>query len=312
MNYDEIYSSLAQYIDSHISNFSNSSYSLINHQQQETYKCDFKKLLYHNYRCEKDVEKLTDEIKKNVFDYLSQLDFHEPPDLYKLNKLMKINDGLRTIPVYVSVNDHMLDAFDRHFKCNHLGMNPDDLKKIERNNYLQNMIDEFYKSLDENITLNDIVKGFYYYIKFELIHPFYDGNGRLGRLIFLEHPFNYNMFPFSEILDKLSINQQSLLFKCCKLPYDGKNKQKYNIDDYLQCETKIDDKTKLNILKIIYKVVCYKQFYNINEKYAGKITAIMKTKIDNLYDKFKNNKSNCYDYDTILTVICPDVHDELM
>ena len=120
------------------------------------------------------------------------------------------------------------------------------------------------------------------------------------------------MFPFSEILDKLSINQQSLLFKCCKLPYDGKNKQKYNIDDYLECEKKIDDKTKLNILKIIYKVVCYKQFYNINEKYAGKITTIMKTKIDNLYDKFKNNKNNCYNYDTILTVICPDIHDELM
>ena len=73
----------------------------------------------------------------------------------------------------------MLDATDRHFKCNHLGMDPKDLKEIEKDNYLQNMIDDFYNSLDEDITLDDIVKGFYYYIKFELIHPFEDGNGRL-------------------------------------------------------------------------------------------------------------------------------------
>ena len=106
----------------------------------------------------------------------------------------------------------------------------------------------------------------------------------------------------------------NILFKCCRLQYDGKNKQKYTIKDYLECENRIDDKTKLNILKIIYKVVCYKQFYNIDEKYAGKIITIMKTKIDNLYDKFKNNKNceNQYDYDTILTVICHDIHDGLM
>jgi len=77
---------------------------------------------------------------------------------------MGINNGLRIEPIYVSVNDHMLDATDRHFKCNHLGMDPKDLKEIEKNNYLQNMINDFYKSLSEDITLNDIVKGFYYYI----------------------------------------------------------------------------------------------------------------------------------------------------
>jgi hypothetical protein len=58
----------------------------------------------------------------------------------------------------------MLDASDRHFKCNHLGMDPKDLKEIEKDNYLQNMIDEFYNSLNEDITLDDIVKGFYCYI----------------------------------------------------------------------------------------------------------------------------------------------------
>jgi len=109
MNYDEIYSSLAQYIDSHISNFSNSSYSSINKRQQESYKRDFEKLLYHNYKYEKDVKKLTDKVKQDVFNYLNSLDFHEPPDLYELNKLMGINDGLRTEPIYVSVNKSIGD-----------------------------------------------------------------------------------------------------------------------------------------------------------------------------------------------------------
>ena len=51
------------------------------------------------------------------------------------------------------------------------------------------------------------------------------------------------MFPFSEMLEKLSINQQSLLFKCCRLPYDGKNKQKYNISDYLECKKRISQRS---------------------------------------------------------------------
>ena len=118
-------------------------------------------------------------------------------------------------------------------------------------------------------------------------------------------------FPFSEILEKLSINQQSLLFKCCRLPYDGKNQQSYNIDDYLKCEKRIDDKTKMNILKIIYKVICYKQFSNIDEKYEYRIKTILNTKIENIYDKYKNI-NNCYDYDVILTIICPDIHNYLM
>jgi hypothetical protein len=124
------------------------------------------------------------------------------------------------------------------------------------------------------------------------------------------------LFPFSKVIEKLSINQQSLLFKCCRLQYDGKNKQKYNIKDYLECEKRINDKTKLNILKIIYKIVCYKQFYIAlnDKKYADRIITIMKTKTNKLYDKFNQNENceNCYDYDTILTVICPDIHDELM
>ena len=190
MDYNEIYKLLSEYIDSHISNFSNTSHSI---NQQKIYKYNFEKLLYHNYHYEKDIEKLTDKVKKDVFNYLNKLDFHEPPDLYTLNKLMGINNGLRTENVYVSVNNIMLDANDRHFKCNHIGMNPNDLKQIENSNYLQNMINEFYENLNEDITLDDIIEGFYCYIKFELIHPFDDGNGRLGRLIFLEHPFNYHV-----------------------------------------------------------------------------------------------------------------------
>ena len=220
MNYNDIYTSLNEYIESHVSNS-------VNRIDNECYKIDFKKLLYHSYHYERDVEKLTDDIKESVYKYLKSLSFHEPPNLMKLNELLKINDGLRIIRIYVSTNymltNNMLDEFDEHFSCKHIGMLPNDLKTIESDNCLQNMINEFYKNLHEDITLDDLMNGFYNYIKFELIHPFTDGNGRLGRLIFLEHPFGYNLFPFSEILDKLSVDQ-NMIFKSVNLCYDNKHK----------------------------------------------------------------------------------------
>ena len=44
-----------------------------------------------------------------------------------------------------------------------------------------------------NITFNDIVS---FHAEFEYIHPFQDGNGRVGRLIALKECFNHNIIPF--------------------------------------------------------------------------------------------------------------------
>ena len=42
-------------------------------------------------------------------------------------------------------------------------------------------------------TLNDILA---FHVKFEKIHPFQDGNGRVGRLIMFKECLKYNIVPF--------------------------------------------------------------------------------------------------------------------
>jgi Fic family protein len=57
-----------------------------------------------------------------------------------------------------------------------------------------------YNSKEEK-TLDDILD---FHVKFERIHPFQDGNGRVGRLIMLKECLKYNIVPFI-IEDKLKM-----------------------------------------------------------------------------------------------------------
>ena len=45
----------------------------------------------------------------------------------------------------------------------------------------------------EKKTLDDILE---FHVKFERIHPFQDGNGRIGRLIMFKECLKYNIVPF--------------------------------------------------------------------------------------------------------------------
>ena len=51
---------------------------------------------------------------------------------------------------------------------------------------------KLYNSKEEK-TLDDILD---FHVKFELIHPFQDGNGRVGRLIMFKECLKYNIVPF--------------------------------------------------------------------------------------------------------------------
>lgn len=99
---------------------------------------------------------------------------NNPPDLRTIFKLFKPNlDIIRTEDIFISSNLN----FNRNFNVNLVGMNWKDIDL----NKIQEIINKYY----ENLNLED---GFKNYIMFELIHPFLDGNGRIGRFIFLEHP----------------------------------------------------------------------------------------------------------------------------
>lgn len=56
---------------------------------------------------------------------------------------------------------------------------------------------QWYKSL-KNVTLEDIIE---FHVRFEVIHPFGDGNGRVGRMIMFKECLKNNIMPFI-VLDR--------------------------------------------------------------------------------------------------------------
>lgn len=69
-----------------------------------------------------------------------------------------------------------------------------DPKDVEKD--IDNLLND-YLSL-EKVTLDDIIK---FHVRFERIHPFGDGNGRVGRIIMFKECLKNNIMPFI-ILDK--------------------------------------------------------------------------------------------------------------
>ena len=89
---------------------------------------------------------------------------------------------------------------------------------------------EWYNSL-EKITINEIIE---FHVRFEKIHPFQDGNGRVGRIIMFKECLKNNIIPFI-ILDK----DKLFYYRGLK---EYKNEKGYLIDTCLNAQ---DQYTKL-------------------------------------------------------------------
>lgn len=74
------------------------------------------------------------------------------------------------------------------------GLKTTDPKNVERD--MKKLL-EWYESLKQ-VTINEIIE---FHAKFEKIHPFQDGNGRVGRIIAFKECLKNNIVPFI-ILDK--------------------------------------------------------------------------------------------------------------
>lgn len=95
-----------------------------------------------------------------------------------------------------------------------------------------------YNSKEEK-TLEDILE---FYVKFERIHPFQDGNGRVGRLIMFKECLKYNIVPF--IIDD---NLKLFYYRGLK---EWNNEKGYLTDTCLTAQDKY--KTYLDYFRIEY------------------------------------------------------------
>lgn len=64
-------------------------------------------------------------------------------------------------------------------------------KPSEVHAHMEELISDYNSK--ENITVDDIIA---FHAEFELIHPFQDGNGRVGRLVALKECLGHNIIPF--------------------------------------------------------------------------------------------------------------------
>ena len=85
---------------------------------------------------------------------------------------------------------------------------------------------EWYNSLSE-ITIKEIIE---FHARFEKIHPFQDGNGRVGRMIAFKECLKNNIIPFI-ILDK-----DKLFYYRGLKEYQNKTEKEYLIDTCLNAQ----------------------------------------------------------------------------
>ena len=109
------------------------------------------------------------------------------------------------------------------------GLNTTTPKNVERD--IKKLLD-WYKNL-ETITINEIIE---FHAKFEKIHPFQDGNGRIGRIIAFKECLKNNIIPFI-ILDKDKLFYYRGLYQ-----YQTNREKGYLIDTCLNAQ---DQYTKM-------------------------------------------------------------------
>ena len=121
------------------------------------------------------------------------------------------------------------------------------LKTTEPNNVKRDMkkLLEWYESLKE-VTINEIIE---FHAKFEKIHPFQDGNGRVGRIIAFKECLKNNIVPFI-ILDK-----DKLFYYRGLNQYQNNREKGYLIDTCLNAQDQYTEMIKYYIRENEFKKI---------------------------------------------------------
>lgn len=180
-------------------------------------------------------ENTTNETIKAVNEYLKDVEIPNIETLYNL--LYPNTNCLRNEFVGVCRKQNR-----RREEYYNIGMNPIDLN-IQQ---LQSLVNWFYNENGIEFELVGLdILSYICYLFYERIHPHLDGNGRMGRLLFIENTYNHLYYPLSEIVKRLKepsltdsifehINFKYIYYKGSEIQYP--ETEKYyclNVDDDL-------------------------------------------------------------------------------
>lgn len=127
-----------------------------------------------------------------LFDYILDIidDELNKDNIIKMNKILKRNTTDEENPRY---NVGGFKVVPNKIELINI-INTSSPENVEKD--LTDLL-QWYKSL-KNVTLEDIIE---FHVRFEVIHPFGDGNGRVGRMIMFKECLKNNIMPFI-VLDR--------------------------------------------------------------------------------------------------------------
>lgn len=122
-----------------------------------------------------------------LFDYILDIidDELNKDNIIKMNKILKRNTTDEENPRY---NVGGFKVVPNKIELINI-INTSSPENVEKD--LTDLL-QWYKSL-KNVTLEDIIE---FHVRFEVIHPFGDGNGRVGRMIMFKECLKNNIMPF--------------------------------------------------------------------------------------------------------------------
>lgn len=186
---------------------------------------------------------------------------------------------------------------------------------------LQEMVNYIYTyKNNEYVYLHEIIS-FICYLLYERIHPHPDGNGRIGRLLFIENVFNLEYFPLSKILNSNIYCKEIMteIFNQISFPFKYIKNKRTNFS-YKDVLSKINYKNKdeynniyidESLFKKILKLLCLlKEFkYLFNKKITNKqIAKILLCKNnDDVCNKFTDEE-----YDNYIEIFDFNTHFKIM